>query len=60
MSDLIDRSKLRKDFCNMCHAMQPEMIHCEKKGCMSMRIIDEQPTFLMPLPEQPEKENENE
>ena len=44
MADLIDRDELRKDFCNMCEAMQPEMIDCEKKGCMSMQIIDEQPT----------------
>lgn len=43
MADLIDRVELRKDFCNMCEAMQPEMIDCNKKGCMSMQIIDEQP-----------------
>jgi hypothetical protein len=42
MADLIDRDELRKDFCNMCEAMQPEMIDCEKKGCMSMQIIGEQ------------------
>ena len=42
MVDWIDRDELRKDFCNMCEAMQPEMIDCEKKGCMSMQIIDEQ------------------
>lgn len=45
MPELIDRIELRKDFCNMCEAMQPEMIDCEKKGCMSMQIIDEQPTI---------------
>lgn len=44
MPDLIERDELRKDFCNMCEAMQPEMIDCEKKGCMSMQIIDVQPT----------------
>lgn len=43
MADLIDRVELRKDFCNMCEAMQPEMIDCNKKGCISMQIIDEQP-----------------
>ena len=45
MADLIERSELRKDFCNMCEAMQPEMVDCNKKGCMSMQIIDEQPTI---------------
>lgn len=44
MADLIDRDGLRKDFCNMCEAMQPEMIDCERNGCMSMQIIDEQQT----------------
>ena len=50
MADLIDRSELRKDFCNMCEAMQPEMIDCEKKGCMSMQIIDEQPAINRWIP----------
>jgi hypothetical protein len=50
MADLIDRSELRKDFCNMCEAMQPEMIDCEKKGCMSMQIIDEQPAVNRWIP----------
>lgn len=44
MADLIDRDELRKDFCNMCEAMQPEMIDCEKKECISMQIIGAQPT----------------
>ena len=50
MADLIDRDELRKDFCNMCEAMQPEMIDCEKKGCMSMQIIDEQPAVNRWIP----------
>lgn len=45
LPELIDRIELRKDFCNMCEAMQPEMVNCEKKGCISMQIIDEQPTI---------------
>ena len=45
MPELIDRCELRKDFCNMCEAMQPDMINCDKKYCMSMEIIDTQPTI---------------
>lgn len=50
MADFIERSKLREDFCNMCEAMQPEMIDCEKKGCISMQIIDEQPAVNRWIP----------
>ena len=50
MPELIDRIELRKDFCNMWEAMQPEMIDCEKKGCMSMQIIDEQPAVNRWIP----------
>ena len=50
MADLIERDELRKDFCNMCEVMQPEMVDCPKKGCISMQIINEQPAVNRWIP----------